>query len=75
MSTALGFMGLGLPPVQGELGRMISEGREYIVNVPLVATVPGLVLSLIGGTWLVVATLFARSGQEYRPVGWAHTIS
>ena len=75
MSTALGFFGLGLPPGHPDLGVILAESRTALVDAPLMPVVPGLALSLIGGTWLVVATLFARSGREYRPVGWAQTMS
>ena len=75
MSAALVFFGLGVPPPQPDLGGMVADGRALIVFHPWVFFVPGLVLSLIIATWLVVATWFARSGQEYRPVGWAQTMS
>ena len=75
MSAALGFFGLGVPLPQPDLGGMVADGRVLIIDSPWIFFVPGVVLSLVGGTWLVVATLFARSGQEYRPVGWAQTMS
>ncbi len=75
MSAGLGFMGLGLPQGQPDLGGMIAQGRALLIDAPLISIVPGLVLSLVTGTWLVVATLYARSGQEYIPVGWTQTMS
>ena len=75
MSTALGFFGLGVPQPQPDLGMMVAQGRDLLAVAPRIAIVPGLVLTLIGATWLVVAALFARSDQEYRPVGWAQTMS
>ena len=76
ISTALGFLGLGVPPPQADLGWSVGgTGRDYFVIAPWLAIFPGLVLSLIAATWLGVATLLSRSGPEYRAVGWVHTMS
>ena len=77
VSSAFGFLGLGVQPPRLDLGLMVfsSASLSVLRDTPWMPIAPGLVLSLIGATWLIVAALFARSGQEYRPVGWAHTMS
>ena len=76
MSTALGFLGLGLQPPRADLGSMLAVGgAQMMAAAPWLVIFPGLVLSLVTATWLAVATLFSRSGHEYRPVGWVHTMS
>ena len=77
VSSALGFLGLGVQPPRPDLALMVfSSGNISVLRTtPWMAIFPGLVLTLNTATWLVVAALLARSGQEYRPVGWAHTIS
>ena len=76
MSSALGLLGLGIPLSAADLGGMLSIGSGSIAAVaPWVVIFPGLVLTLVAAIWLVVATLFSRSGPEYRPVGWAHIMS
>ena len=75
MSTALGFLGLGLQPPRPDLGQMLAEGTRLLVNAPWTAIFPGLFLSLVAAGWLVVATLFSRTGPKYEPVGLVHTMS
>ena len=75
MSAALGFLGLGIQPPRADLGLMLSQSRQFMEIAPWTVIFPGIVISLVGATWLVVATLFSRSGQEYRPVGWVHAMS
>jgi peptide/nickel transport system permease protein len=45
--SALGFLGLGTPTGVPSWGRMIAEGRNYLDNAWWIATLPGLVLSLV----------------------------
>ena len=72
MSAALGFR---VQPPRPDLGSMVAQGTELIVDHPWIFIFPGIVLILITSTWLVVAALFSRSGPEYKPVGWVHTMS
>jgi peptide/nickel transport system permease protein len=41
----LGFLGLGLPPPDPDWGKMVAEGRMWIVNAPWMAVVPSLAIS------------------------------
>ncbi|PKB80012.1 MAG: hypothetical protein BZY88_10510 [SAR202 cluster bacterium Io17-Chloro-G9] len=75
ISAALGFVGFGLPPDRVDLGQMLGRGGELIAAAPWVVIFPGLFLSLIAATWLVVAALFSRKGPDYEPVGWTHIMS
>ena len=75
LSSAISFLGLGVQPPDVELGLILAGGRQYMVTTPWIFMFPGLVITLIAATWLMVATLFSHSGAQYRPVGWAHTMS
>lgn len=78
MSAALGFIGVAFSQPQPELGlmlRMLSGSQRIIEQAPWVVIFPGLFLSLVVVIWLVVAALLARSGTQYRAVGWASTMS
>jgi len=43
----LGFLGLSIQPPQPSFGNIISDGRKYLVNAWWIATMPGVVLSLL----------------------------
>ncbi len=42
---ALGFLGLGLPPPDPDWGRMVSEGRLWIMTAPWIVIFPALAIS------------------------------
>lgn len=44
--AGLGFLGLGVQPPDAEWGAMLTDGRTYIVNRPLVILIPGLAIFL-----------------------------
>jgi peptide/nickel transport system permease protein len=46
-TASLGFIGLGAQPPQPELGLMISEGRDYVLEQWWYATFPGLIIFLL----------------------------
>lgn len=46
-TASLGFIGLGAQPPQPELGLMISEGRDYVLEQWWYATFPGLAIFLL----------------------------
>ncbi|WP_350241764.1 ABC transporter permease [Deinococcus sonorensis] len=45
--AALGFLGLGVQPPTPEWGTMISEGKNFILQTPLLIFWPGLAIMLI----------------------------
>jgi ABC-type dipeptide/oligopeptide/nickel transport system permease subunit len=56
--SALGFLGLGIPPPEPEWGAMLSDGRSYMSAAPLVMLGPGLAVVIsvliinLFGDWL-----------------------
>ncbi len=44
--AALSFLGLGTQPPRPSLGRMLSEGRMFIVDAPWIGLFPGLAIML-----------------------------
>ena len=45
--AGLSFVGVGIQPPIPDWGVMISEGRQYLMDQPLFATVPGLLIILL----------------------------
>ena len=45
--AGLSFVGVGIQPPIPDWGVMISEGRQYLMDQPLFATVPGLLIILV----------------------------
>lgn len=58
LETTLSFLGLGVQPPGTSLGQMLGAGRQYLLQAPWIAVVPGLVIFLtslsmsIFGDWL-----------------------
>jgi ABC-type dipeptide/oligopeptide/nickel transport system permease subunit len=56
--AGLGFLGLSVPPSVPSWGNMLSEGREYLLTYPWIATFPGLAIMMAAlsmnllGDWL-----------------------
>jgi len=46
VASALGFLGLGVPPPTPEWGAMIGSGRIYLFSSPHIVFFPGLVISI-----------------------------
>ena len=46
-TAGLSFLGLGVEPPTPEWGRMVAEGRAYMLNEWWVSTFPGLALFLV----------------------------
>lgn len=46
IASALGFLGLGVPPPSPEWGAMIGSGRVYLFRSPHIVVFPGLVISI-----------------------------
>jgi ABC-type dipeptide/oligopeptide/nickel transport system permease subunit len=47
VATALGFLGLGVPPPLPEWGTMLGEGREYLEAAPHLVLCPAAAISLL----------------------------
>jgi peptide/nickel transport system permease protein len=43
----LGFLGLSIQPPQPSFGNIIADGRKYLVNAWWIATMPGVILSVL----------------------------
>lgn len=58
LETTLSFLGLGVQPPGTSLGQMLGSGRQYLLQAPWIAIVPGLAIFLttlsmsIFGDWL-----------------------
>jgi peptide/nickel transport system permease protein len=57
---ALGFLGLGLPPPDPDWGRMVAEGRAWIMTAPWIVVFPSLAISSL----VVGLNLFADGVNE-----------
>ncbi len=47
LESTLSFLGLGVQPPLASLGAMVGAGRDYLINAPLVALSPALVIVTI----------------------------
>lgn len=56
----LGFLGLGLPPPDPDWGRMVAQGRTWIVTAPWIVIFPSLAISSL----VVGLNLFADGLKE-----------
>ncbi len=58
LETTLSFLGLGVQPPGTSLGQMLGSGRQYLLQAPWIAVVPGLTIFLttlsmsLFGDWL-----------------------
>ena len=43
-TSGMGFLGIGAQPPTPEWGAMLSSGRQYLLNAPLVTMIPGLAI-------------------------------
>ncbi|HTX43963.1 MAG TPA: ABC transporter permease, partial [Methanocella sp.] len=46
-AAALSFIGLGAGPGASEWGRMVTDGRDVLMNAPWVSTFPGLAILVV----------------------------
>jgi len=74
-TAGLSFLGLGAQPPQADLGSMLGDGRQLIINAPHVAMIPGLVIlvlvigiNLLGDGLRDVLDPRLKSGAMSRPV-------
>jgi len=47
MEAGLSFLGVGVQPPTSSLGKMIGDGRDYLINAPWIALVPSVIVVLI----------------------------
>lgn len=58
LETTLSFLGLGVQPPETSLGQMLGSGRQYLLQAPWIAVIPGLAIFLttlsmsLFGDWL-----------------------
>ena len=58
LETTLSFLGLGVQPPGTSLGQMLGSGRQYLLQAPWIAVIPGLAIFLttlsmsLFGDWL-----------------------
>jgi len=45
--ASLSFLGMGIPPPEPSLGRMILEGKDFLRVAPHISLLPGLMIALI----------------------------
>jgi peptide/nickel transport system permease protein len=63
--ASLSFLGVGVQPPTPELGAMIAEGGQYLLSAWWIATLPGLVLVLLGSGFSLIGDALAdRFGQR-----------
>jgi peptide/nickel transport system permease protein len=74
-TAGLSFLGLGAQPPQADLGSMLGDGRQLIINAPHVAMIPGIVIlvlvigiNLLGDGLRDVLDPRLKSGALSRPV-------
>ena len=48
--AGLSFVGLGVQPPTAELGAIVASGQPYLLTAWWIATLPGLVIVIIGVT-------------------------
>ncbi len=53
--ATLSFLGLGPQPPTPEWGAMIAEGRQFLLQAPWMATIPGLALLVVGVAFSLIA--------------------
>lgn len=63
--ASLSFLGVGVQPPTPELGAMIAEGGQYLLSAWWIATLPGLVLVILGSGFSLVGDALAdRFGRR-----------
>lgn len=63
--ASLSFLGVGVQPPTAELGAMVADGQQFLLNAWWITTLPGLVLVLMGvGFSLLGDGLADRSGRR-----------
>jgi peptide/nickel transport system permease protein len=67
LAASLSFLGLGVRPPTPEWGAMIAEGQSFLLNAWWIATLPGVVIVVVGiGLSLIGDGLAERLGERFR---------
>jgi peptide/nickel transport system permease protein len=67
LAASLSFLGLGVRPPTPEWGAMIADGQSFLLNAWWIATLPGLVIVVVGiGLSLIGDGLADRLGERFR---------
>jgi peptide/nickel transport system permease protein len=65
--ASLSYLGLGVQPPTAELGAMVAEGQRVLLQAWWVATLPGLVIVILGVSFSMIGDGLAdRLGREFR---------
>jgi peptide/nickel transport system permease protein len=65
--ASLSYLGLGVQPPTPELGAMVAEGQAVLLQAWWVATLPGLVIVVLGVSFSMIGDGLAdRLGREFR---------
>jgi len=68
--TALSYLGLGVSPPTPEWGALVAEGQDVLLTAWWVATLPGLVIVLVGvGFSLIGDGIADRFGRDFNLTG------
>jgi peptide/nickel transport system permease protein len=65
--ASLSYLGLGVQAPTAELGSMVAEGQNVLIQAWWVATLPGLVIVVLGASFSMIGDGLAdRLGRQYR---------
>jgi peptide/nickel transport system permease protein len=65
--ASLSYLGLGVQPPTAELGSMVAEGQSVLLQAWWVATLPGLVIVVLGVSFSMIGDGLAdRLGRQFR---------
>ena len=65
--ASLSYLGLGVQAPTAELGSMVAEGQNVLLQSWWVATLPGLVIVVLGASFSMIGDGLAdRLGRQYR---------
>ena len=64
--AGLSYLGLGVQAPTAELGAMVADGQQFLLQAWWVATLPGVVIVLLGAGFSMVGDSLAdRLGQRF----------
>jgi len=73
--VALGYLGMGVPPPQPELGSILSgQGRVYLVQAPWIAQWPIIVLAALLFVWVMAGNALLEKLGFHSGAVWAKSL-